>query len=60
MDYIKKNNRVAYFYNSEIGKFYYGKDHPMKPKRVSMAHNLIVSMGLYKDLNVYTARAATD
>jgi len=37
----------------EIGKFHYGKDHPMKPKRIAMAHELIVNYGLYKELNVY-------
>jgi len=25
----------------------------MKPKRIAMAHELIVNYGLYKDLNVY-------
>ena len=39
------NKRVAYFYNSQIGKFHYGKEHPMKPKRIAMAHNLIVNYG---------------
>jgi histone deacetylase 1/2 len=53
-------NRVSYFYNSknkilkdDIGSFNYGHDHPMKPKRIQMAHELIVSYGLYKELNVY-------
>ena len=41
------NKRVGYFYNSIIGKFKYGKNHPMKPKRVSMTHNLILSYDLY-------------
>lgn len=39
------SKRVAYFYNSLIGKFHYGKEHPMKPKRIAMAHNLIVNYG---------------
>ncbi len=58
--YRKGGKKVAYFYNSEIGKFYYGKDHPMKPKRIAMTHSLIVNTGLIKHLDVYTARAATD
>ena len=45
--YGDSNKRVAYFYNSLIGKFHYGKEHPMKPKRMAMAHNLIVNYGLY-------------
>lgn len=40
--------KVSYFYNPEVGKYYYGKDHPMKPKRVAMAHTLINNLGLYK------------
>lgn len=54
------NRRVSYFYNSkiykfldDIGSFNYGPEHPMKPKRIQMAHELVVSYGLYKDLNVY-------
>ncbi|KAL4491480.1 hypothetical protein ABPG72_008136 [Tetrahymena utriculariae] len=56
---IYEGKRISYFYNPEIGKFYYSKDHPMKPKRVAMAHSLIQNFGLYKDLDVYTARQAT-
>lgn len=51
--------KVAYFYNNEVGKFYYGKDHPMKPKRVAMAHSLLTNLGLYKELDVYRARYAS-
>ena len=39
------SRRVAYFYNRLIGKFKYGKEHPMKPKRIAMAHSLIVNFG---------------
>lgn len=45
--------RVAYFYDEEIGNFYYGNGHPMKPHRVRMAHNLILSYGLYKKMEIY-------
>ena len=44
--------QVAYFYEPEIGNFYYGHGHPMKPHRVRMAHSLIVRYGLYKHLEV--------
>lgn len=54
MDYKR---RVAYFYHNDIGNFHYGKDHPMKPKRIAMAHELIVNYGLYKELNVYVIKA---
>jgi histone deacetylase 1/2 len=58
--YRKGDKKVAYFYNQEVGRFYYGKDHPMKPKRVAMAHSLITNLGLYKELDVYRPRYATE
>jgi histone deacetylase 1/2 len=45
--------RVSYFYDSDVGSFHYGQGHPMKPHRVRMAHNLIVSYNLYKDMDVF-------
>lgn len=45
--------RVAYFYDEEIGNFYYGSMHPMKPHRIRMAHNLALSYGLYKKMEIF-------
>lgn len=45
--------KVAYFYDSEIGNYYYGQGHPMKPHRVRMTHNLIVNYNLYKEMDVF-------
>ncbi|KAM3138797.1 hypothetical protein pb186bvf_009176 [Paramecium bursaria] len=53
------NCRVGYFYHPHIGRFHYGKEHPMKPKRISMAHNLIVNYGLYRKMDIYMSRPAT-
>ncbi|CAK92713.1 unnamed protein product (macronuclear) [Paramecium tetraurelia] len=53
------NKRVAYFYHPQIGRYHYGKEHPMKPKRIAMAHNLIVNYGLYRNLDVYMNRQAS-
>lgn len=44
---------VAYFYDDELGNFYYGPQHPMKPHRIRMAHNLVLAYGLYKKLEIY-------
>ena len=41
------------FVIATVGNFYYGADHPMKPFRIKMAHQLIVNYGLYKSLNVF-------
>lgn len=44
--------QVSYYYDSDVGDYYYGMSHPMKPHRVRMAHDLIVRYGLYKQLQV--------
>jgi histone deacetylase 1/2 len=51
--------RVSYFYNNNIGSFYYGEQHPMKPIRIKMAHQLIVNYGLYRKMEVYEPHWAT-
>lgn len=56
----RKGKKIAYFQHNDIGKYYYGKGHPMKPKRIAMAHSLIVNLGLYRELNVYKLRAASE
>ena len=48
-----------YFKIAEIGNFHYGAGHPMKPHRVRMAHNLIVTYGLYKSMEVFRPSPAT-
>ncbi|KAH8583122.1 RPD3 HD1 histone deacetylase [Cryptosporidium sp. chipmunk genotype I] len=45
--------RVSYFYDGDIGSYYYGPGHPMKPQRIRMAHNLILSYDLYKHMEIY-------
>ncbi|KAL0584321.1 hypothetical protein ABG067_005822 [Albugo candida] len=45
--------RVAYFYDSEIGNYHYGPNHPMKPHRVRMTHNMIVNYGLTKHMEIF-------
>lgn len=45
--------RVSYFYDSDIGNYYYGQGHPMKPHRIRMAHNLLLSYGLYRKMEIY-------
>ena len=44
--------QVAYFYDPDIGSYYYGPGHPMKPHRVKMAHSLILHYGLYRQMEV--------
>lgn len=55
-----RKNKVAYFYDPEIGNFYYGQGHPMKPHRVRMAHSLILRYGLYKHMEIFKPYLATE
>ncbi|KAJ6252033.1 histone deacetylase rpd3 [Anaeramoeba flamelloides] len=47
------NKRVAYFYDYDIGSFYYATKHAMKPNRIRMAHELILGYGIYKKMEIY-------
>ncbi|VDK75786.1 unnamed protein product [Litomosoides sigmodontis] len=51
--------RVAYYYDGDVGNYYYGPGHPMKPHRIRMAHNLILNYGLYRRMEVYRPHVAT-
>lgn len=52
--------KVAYFYDADVGNYYYGQGHPMKPHRIRMTHNLLLNYGLYKKMQVYRPRRATE
>ncbi|CAF9936629.1 MAG: histone deacetylase [Alectoria fallacina] len=51
---------VAYFYDSDVGNYAYVAGHPMKPHRIRMAHSLIMNYGLYKKMEIYRAKPATN
>ncbi|EPZ33497.1 histone deacetylase 3 [Rozella allomycis CSF55] len=53
-------DKIAYFYNEEVGNFHYGVGHPMKPHRLALTHNLVLHYGLHKKMHVYRPRKATD
>ena len=52
--------RIAYFYDEEIGNYYYEERHPMKPVRVRMTHELILAYGLHEHLQVFRPRRSTE
>lgn len=54
------HGQVAYFYDPEIGNFYYGQGHPMKPHRMRMAHDLLHSYGMLEKMEVYQPEMATE
>ena len=43
----------------DIGHYYYGPGHPMKPHRLKLAHHLILSYGLYRKMDVYRPHMAS-
>lgn len=47
-----KKSRISYFFDPDIGSYYYGAGHPMKPQRIRAAHELIESYDLYRHLDV--------
>ncbi|XP_020599383.1 histone deacetylase 19-like [Phalaenopsis equestris] len=50
-DAIKR--RVCYFYEPEVGNYYYGQGHPMKPHRIRMTHALLLNYGLLQRMQVF-------
>lgn len=61
----ENSKRIAYYYDSilmlkyllifiaQVGNFYYGHGHPMKPQRIRMAHSLILNYGLLRLMECY-------
>ena len=37
----------------DLGNYYYGPGHPMKPQRLRLTHNLLLTYKLYRFLEVY-------
>lgn len=38
---------------ADVGNYYYGQGHPMKPHRIRMTHNLLINYGLYQKMQIY-------
>ncbi|CAK9303780.1 unnamed protein product [Gordionus sp. m RMFG-2023] len=51
--------RLSYYYDNDVGNYYYGQGHPMKPHRIRMAHNLILNYGLYRKMEIYRPHKAS-
>ena len=52
--------RVCYFYDAEVGNYYYGQGHPMKPHRIRMTHALLGRYGLLDQMQVLRPHPARD
>jgi len=42
----------------DIGNYYYGPGHPMKPHRIRMTHNLVMNYGMYKQMSIFVSRSS--
>ncbi|CAH1772783.1 unnamed protein product [Owenia fusiformis] len=51
--------KICYYYDGDIGNYYYGQGHPMKPHRIRMTHNLLLNYGLYRKMEIYRPHKAT-
>ena len=38
--------KICYYYDGDVGNYYYGQGHPMKPHRIRMTHNLLLNYGM--------------
>jgi histone deacetylase 1/2 len=52
--------KVSYYVHDDMGLYYYGPGHPMKPHRLRLTHKLITSYGLYRKMTVYKSAIADD
>jgi len=46
--------KVCYYYDKDVGNYYYGQGHPMKPHRIRMTHNLLLNYGIYRKMEIYS------
>ena len=53
------NKKVSYLYNEAIADYTFSKDHPMKPMRIKMVHELIYNYGLTNKLDMYHSKEAS-
>ncbi|XP_005100475.1 probable histone deacetylase 1-B isoform X2 [Aplysia californica] len=59
MTTLPPKRKICYYYDGDIGNYYYGQGHPMKPHRIRMTHNLILNYGLYRKMEIYRPHKAT-
>lgn len=48
-------NYIYFLIIGDIGNYYYGQGHPMKPHRIRMTHNLLLNYGLYRKMEIYVS-----
>ncbi len=53
----KSVKKTAFLYSEKFGSFFYGANHPMKPVRLKLTHELIEKLGLFDLPNAALAEA---
>lgn len=57
--YLLCFNLFFYFFSTgDVGNYYYGQGHPMKPHRIRMTHNLLLNYGLYRKMEIYVRNSS--
>jgi len=52
------SRRVSYYYDSAVPNHHYGPGHPMKPQRLRLTHELVLSYGLFRRMDMLKSRKA--
>ncbi|CAL1699873.1 unnamed protein product [Somion occarium] len=51
--------RVSYYYDPDVGAYTYGPQHPMRPQRMKITHELVSVYGMLDKMTVLRAKRAT-
>lgn len=52
--------KVTYFFDETVGNYHYGDGHPMKPHRLALTHELILTYGLHKQMELHRPVSASE
>ncbi|KAL2507456.1 Histone deacetylase 9 [Forsythia ovata] len=55
---MRSKDKIAYFYDGDVGNVYFGPSHPMKPHRLCMTHHLVLSYELHNKMEIYRPHKA--
>nr|XP_023884496.1 histone deacetylase 9 isoform X1 [Quercus suber] len=55
---MRSKDKIAYYYDGDVGGVYFGPNHPMKPHRLCMTHHLVLSYDLHKKMEIYRPHKA--
>jgi len=54
-----RKRKVSYYYDCDVWNYYYGANHPMKPFRLNLTHELLLTYGLYRKMEIYRPHIAS-